>query len=75
MLIKTVKNKCSGGKTAYSKSKMHKITCIIFKFRALKSDVNYILLDLESHWLHDATLIQRVACRWPKMAVVGYRMG
>ena len=29
-------------------------TCTFFKFRALKTDVNDISLDLKSHWLHDA---------------------
>lgn len=26
--------------------------------------INYIWPDLESHWLHDASVIQRLACDW-----------
>ena len=41
-----------------------KKTCIISKFRALKTDINYKLLDLTAHWLHDASIIGRLACDW-----------
>lgn len=41
---------------------MHK-TCIISEFRALKVDINSILLDVKSHWLHDASIIQRLRCK------------
>ena len=39
-------------------------TCIISKFKALKTDMNHILLDLNSHWLHDAPIIWRLLCDW-----------
>ena len=46
-------------KTAYRKSKAHKTTwtCTISNFLPLKK------LDLRSHWLHDASIIQKLACK------------
>ena len=31
---------------------------------ALKTDINYILLDLKSHWLHGASIIWRLERKW-----------
>ena len=54
-----------------------------FRFWALKTDVNFILLGFKSHWLHDAAVIWRLACEWlsreveedSSLAIVGFRTG
>ena len=45
---------------------MHKtkLVSIISKLRALKADINYILLDFEYDWLHGASIIRRLPCDW-----------
>lgn len=49
------------------------------KFRALRTDINFILLDLRSHWLHDASIIWRLVCtdclRDHSLVVGGSRAG
>ena len=34
------------------------------QFMALNTDINYILLVLRSHWLHDASVTWRLVCKW-----------
>lgn len=49
------------------------------KFRALRTDISFILLDLRSHWLHDASIIWRLVCtdclRNHSLVVGGSRAG
>ena len=51
-----------GVKNWFSKSRKHKTTyaCIISKF---KNWCRSVLMDLISHWVHDASVIRRLVCK------------
>ena len=44
-------------------------------FRALKNGTNYILLGLKTQWLHDASVIQRLVCKWLRREEKEERVG